>query len=252
MSILPRASEHAYPHRNLHGQIVHALGRQILRGDLQPGDPLPVRPGPGASRTALREAIKVLAAKGLVEARPKVGTRVRPRDAWNLLDPDVLAWLREGAPRLPFLRQLTEVRQIVEPAAAGLAATRATATEIEAIARAYGEMEAAVAAGDVDAFVRADMRFHGAILQACRNELLDQMSRTVYSALAVSFQATSRVPGSAKAALPRHRAILEAIRARRPARAVAAMRRLVRATAREIEALSPAALAAAGRPTRRR
>ena len=135
----------------------------------------------------------------------------------------MLAWLREGAPRLPFLRQLTEVRQIVEPAAAGLAATRATATEIEAIARAYGEMEAAVAAGDVDAFVRADMRFHGAILQACRNELLDQMSRTVYSALAVSFQATTRVPGSAKAALPRHRAILEAIRARRPARVSTAM-----------------------------
>lgn len=74
---------HRYPHRNLHGRIVHTLGRRILRGDIRPGDPLEAGTAMAASRTALREAIKVLAAKGLVEARPKIGTRVTPRESWT-------------------------------------------------------------------------------------------------------------------------------------------------------------------------
>src|SRR5262245_31847703 len=93
-----------------------------------------------ASRTVLREAIKVLAAKGLVESRPRTGTRVRPRRTWNLLDPDVLAWQQEGTPSAIFLRSLTEVRQIVEPSAAALAAARANARERAGIAEAYRDM----------------------------------------------------------------------------------------------------------------
>ena len=110
----------------------------------------------------LREAIKVLAAKGLVEARPKTGTRVSPRHRWNLLDPDVLAWQQDGSSPVAFLSKLTEVRLIIEPAAAELAARRANAREIEAIEGAYREMEASLRNGteDYEAFDRADIVFH--------------------------------------------------------------------------------------------
>ena len=228
-----------YPDRSLHDRVVHAIGRKILGGELPPGALLPAEPELGASRTVLREAIKVLTAKGLVEARPKIGTRVRPRDAWNLLDPDVLAWQQRGAGSPSLLRALTEVRRIIEPAAAELAASRADASDLAALGEALEGMERTAHArnGNVEPFVQADMRFHLAILHACRNELLEQMSRVVYSALLVSFRATSSLPGRARGSLPGHRAIFDAIRARDPRGAAAAMRLLVQATAREIEAM---------------
>jgi DNA-binding FadR family transcriptional regulator len=193
-----------------------------------------------ASRTVLREVIKVLAAKGLVESRPKTGTRVSARQRWNLLDPDVLAWQQDGASPVAFLSKLTEVRLIIEPAAAELAARRATEKEIEAIEGALGVMEKALRGDseDYEAFDRADILFHQGIVQACGNDLLQQMGRVVYSALLLSFHATSRLPGRAKASLPEHRAIVNAIRGRQARRAGLAMRRLVRSTAREIESLS--------------
>jgi DNA-binding FadR family transcriptional regulator len=238
MSHAPLRLEHDYPRDGLHGRVVHAIGRQILRGEIRPGEVVPLQPGLRASRTVLREAIKVLAAKGLVESRPKTGTRVRPRRSWNLLDPDVLAWQREGAPPAPFLRKLTEVRSIVEPAAAELAAQRATARELAGMEDAFRTMEAALDGRDPDfeSFDLADMRFHRAILEGCHNDVLEQMSGVVFGALLVSFRATSRLPGSAKASLPKHRAILEAIRSRDPHMAAQAMKRLVGSTAREIDA----------------
>jgi len=229
-----------YPDRSLHDRVVHAIGRKILGGQLRPGALLPAEPELGASRTVVREAIKVLTAKGLVESRPKIGTWVRPREAWNLLDADVLAWQQEGTSRPSLLRALTEVRRIVEPAAAELAATRADSRDLAALGQALEEMGRTAQApdhGDFEPFVQADMRFHLAILHACRNELLEQMSRVVYSALLVSFRATSRLPGRARASLPKHRAIFEAIRARNPRGAAAAMRRLVQATAREVDSI---------------
>jgi GntR family galactonate operon transcriptional repressor len=232
-----------YPEQSLHGRIVHAIGRRIVSGDLQPGDLLPAELELRASRTVVREAVKVLAAKGLVESRPKTGTRVRLRDAWNLLDPDVLAWQQDGAGGAghdALLRQLTELRRIIEPAAAELAAARAESTEIAALEQAFRGMEqtAQLPGGfDLEAFVQADMRFHLVILQACRNDLLEQMSRAVYSALLVSFRSTSPLPGRAKASLPKHRAILDAIRARDARGAGAAMRHLVQSTARDVQTL---------------
>ena len=232
-----------WPGQSLHGRVVHAIGRRILGGDLAPGALVPAEPELGASRTVVREAIKVLTVKGLVESRPKTGTRVRPRHAWNLLDPDVLAWQQEAATDTSLLRTLTEVRRIIEPAAAELAAARADAHDLAAMKDALEEMEQAVRSrvgGDFEPFVQADMRFHLAILQACRNELLEQMSRVVYSALLVSFRSTSRLPGRAKASLPKHRAIFTAIRARDSRGAGAAMRRLVQTTARDIDAIGTA------------
>jgi DNA-binding FadR family transcriptional regulator len=114
-----RVPSPGYPRGGLHGQIVHAIGRQIMTGEIRPGEVLPQHAGLPASRTVQREVIKVLAAKGLVESRPKTGTRVRPRQAWNLLDPDVLAWQQEdAATAVSFLKNITEVRLVVEPAAA--------------------------------------------------------------------------------------------------------------------------------------
>ena len=234
-----RLSGRGYPRGGLHGQVDHAIGRHILSGQIRPGERLPAPPLLPASRTVLREAIKVLAAKALVESRSKIGTRVRPRHAWYLLDPDVLAWQQDAGSPAAFLRKLTEVRLIVEPAAAELAARRAGATELQTIDEAYRDMEAALCgrARDYAAFDRADMQFHQAIIRACRNDLLEQMSQVVYSALLVSFHATSRLPRQAKRSLPKHRAILDAIRGRQPRRAGEAMRRLVQSTARAVEKL---------------
>jgi DNA-binding FadR family transcriptional regulator len=224
----PTPTHRGYPRGGLHGQIVHAIGRRILSGEIRPGELLPADPELRASRTVVREAVKVLAAKGLVVSRrPKTGTRVRRPESWNLLDPDVLAWQQEGMPQPAFLRKLTEVRLIVEPAAAERAALRARPAALAALDGAFREMEAALTRSppDYEAFDQADIRFHRAILQACDNDVLEQMSAMVYSALLVSFHATSRLRGRARASLPRHRAILEAIR------------RLVQSTAHEIEAL---------------
>src|SRR5881628_1717221 len=124
-----------YPRRGLHGAVVHDVGVRILRGDLAPGDPLPnedeLSGELAVSRTVLREAIKVLAAKRLVESRPKTGTRVRERSDWNLLDPDVLAWHLEAGLTDKFLQNTLELRGLIEPGAARLAALRATDEEIE-------------------------------------------------------------------------------------------------------------------------
>lgn len=229
-----------YPQRNLHGQIVHTLGRRILRGEIRPGDALQAGTAMSASRTALREAIKVLAAKGLVEAKPKIGTRVSPREAWNLLDPDVMAWQHDSVPRRTFLRKLTEVRAVIEPQAAAFAAERADKAAIVALEAAFADMAAALRQPDgpnVDAFVEADMRFHLTILRACGNDLLEHMTRMVYSSLVVSFRTTSRLPGSARRSLPKHRAILRAISEHEPTAAHAAMRSLVSEAAREIAKL---------------
>src|ERR687887_1744910 len=140
-----------YPRRGLHGAVVHEIGVRILDGELKPGDTLPDNGSlteSEVSRTVVREAIKVLAAKGLVESRPKTGTRVRRREDWNLLDPDVLAWLQDDDVSEEMLRKLTEVRRIIEPAAAELAAARAGAREIAAMQNAFVQMEMSAPARD--------------------------------------------------------------------------------------------------------
>ena len=120
-----------YPRRGLHGEVVHTIGLQIVGGTIQPGDPLPpedeLTSNLAVSRTVLREAVRVLAAKGLVEAKPKIGTRVRARSDWNILDPDVLSWRAETTNDRKLYEDTTEVRLAIEPLAARLAASRASA-----------------------------------------------------------------------------------------------------------------------------
>ena len=187
----------------------------------------------GVSRTVVREAIKVLASKGLVETRPKVGTQVRPRRYWNLLDSDVLAWRYEAGPDEGFLEDISEVRAIIEPPAAAFAAERAAADEVTAILVWCTRMDEA-AANDGDEYIDADMAFHTAILDACHNDLLAQLSDTITMALRLSRRLTVTVPGSSLAAMPAHWAVAHAIGERDPGAAERAMRELLWVTASDI------------------
>ena len=114
----------------IHGTIAHDIGVEIVSGLRKPGDvfggEIEASEALGVSRTAYREAIRILAAKGLVESRPKAGTRVTPRSRWNMLDVDVLAWTFEGEPDTDFIIDLFELRGVIEPAAAAFAAARRT------------------------------------------------------------------------------------------------------------------------------
>jgi DNA-binding FadR family transcriptional regulator len=215
---------------------VHAIGVRILRGDLKPGDPLPTEEELSgelaASRTVLREAVKVLAAKRLVESRPKTGTRVRPRSDWNLFDPDVLAWQIEAGLDGTFLSDTIEFRRLVEPGAARLAAERATEEDVAALEEAYAEMESA--GDDRDAFMTPDLRFHGLILEACHNELLDHMGLLIGSILRTLFAVTSSPRGAVTNATPLHGAILAAIKAGDPDAAEAAVHRLLDDTTKTV------------------
>src|SRR5437667_5248712 len=149
-----------YPRRGLHGAVVRDLGLRIVQGGIEAGESLPTEEELSseltASRTVLREAVKVLAAKRLVESRPKTGTRVRPRRDWNLLDPDVLAWQLEAGPDRRFLVDALELRRLLEPQAARLAARRATDGQLTALAQAHEEM--AGAGEDIDRFMEPDLR----------------------------------------------------------------------------------------------
>jgi DNA-binding FadR family transcriptional regulator len=227
---------HRYPGDGQHGRIVHTIGRRIVTGEIRPGERLPTAAHVRASRGVVREAFKVLAAKGLVVSRPKTGTRVRPPESWNLLDPDVLAWRQERLPRGPFLGKLTEVRLMIEPVAAELAARRAGPAQLASLQAALREMRAALdlSPPDYAAYNEADVRFHRAIVQACDNEVLEQIGAIVNTTLLVAFNAALRVPGLARGSLPRHQCILDAIRRRQPNRARAAMSRLVRNTGRAV------------------
>ena len=174
--------------RNLHGQVIHELGRLIVSGEIKPGQSLPreelLAERMSMSRTALREAMKVLSAKGLIESRQKTGTRVRETIHWNQLDADVLAWRCESMPTEDFVEKLVEMREIIEPAAAAAAARRRTAEQLVAVETAY---EAMAAAKDLDAWTRADLAFHEAVLHATNNELMISLFSVIETALGTYF-----------------------------------------------------------------
>lgn len=214
--------------RSLHGHVVRELGKRIVVGDLRPGDVLPreevLAESMDVSRTALREALKVLSAKGLIESRPKIGTRVRPKDAWNQLDADVLSWRCASMPTDDFIEKLVEMREIIEPAAAAAAAHRRTAAQLSRIDLAYRDM---AAAKDPDEWAAADLGFHDAVLQATGNELLISLFSVIESALGMFFVLSAKTAGDFKYSLPHHLKVLEAIRRNQPEVARKAMQGMV-------------------------
>lgn len=214
--------------RGLHGRVIHDLGRRIISGEFPPDAPLLGQDECcaqlGVSRSVLREALRVLAAKGLVHARPKAGTFVTSRDQWNFLDPEILAWRLETADADRVIDQLYELRQMVEPLAASLAASKAKLADFQRMGRAYDAM---VAAGDDESVVDPDLEFHRAIIAASGNDLFASLGKVIESALAVAFRIGVRNPQGQGQALQMHKALLDAIVERDPAMARLAMQTLI-------------------------
>lgn len=223
--------------KNLHRQIVDEIGLSIVRGDIKAGETFPSEPELsvqlGVSRTVIREAIKILSDKGMVQSRSKRGTQIRPRYQWHLLDPDVLAWEHAVGPQEAFLYKLTEVRRVIEPYAAKLAASYATDEEIAAIDSYFQQM--VINVDDVDAFIAVDMKFHSGILHASHNEILEHIVNTIREALVTSRKVTLALPNSGRESLPLHHNILLALKARDPQGAQTAMEILIDSVKTDID-----------------
>ncbi|MED7947633.1 FadR/GntR family transcriptional regulator [Streptomyces sp. BE20] len=215
------------PTRNLHQQIIDIIGGRIVSGTHAPGSllhPDQLEQEIGVSKTVLREALRVLASKGLIESRQKRGTFVRPRADWNLLDADLLRWQGTGVPDKGFLANLGEVRSIMEPAAARLAAQRREEADLADLADALERM--AAAGDDTHAAVEADLAFHRALLAAAHNELLTRMEVVIEAGLRVRDHLVHSAEHWADP-VPAHRAVMDAVRARDPQAAEHAVQHLL-------------------------
>ncbi|HEY5809793.1 MAG TPA: FadR/GntR family transcriptional regulator [Povalibacter sp.] len=213
----------------LHGTIARDLGVLIVSGRYKPGELLNGEIAASdrlhVSRGAYREAVRILAAKGLVESRPKVGTRISQPERWHLLDPDVLSWIFEFEPEDSLLNGLFELRKIVEPQAASLAAVRRTNEHLDAMARALEDMAKhtlAVEAGRI-----ADQEFHSALLRASGNAFIVSLTSGVGAAVSWTTIFTQRDNPLSRDPVPDHMRVYEAVKAADPAAAHKAMENLV-------------------------
>lgn len=219
------------PSRNFHNQLIWTLGVDIVSGRYPEGATLPgdteLQRQHGVSRTVIREALKTLAAKGLIEARTRIGTRVRPRQHWNLFDADVLAWHFEAGADLAFLGSLAEMRLAIEPEAAAHAARRRTDRQAQTLFDWADRMSDPDSTAET--FARADLEFHRAVADASGNPFMRSISALVELALMASFTLSS--PVADRAAFERsvavHRAIATAIHDGDAEGARAAMRQAI-------------------------
>ena len=213
----------------LHGSIARTLGVAIVSGQYAPGEVLNNEIDASeqlkVSRSAYREAMRILAAKGLVESRPKTGTRVSPRNRWSLLDPEVLAWFFESEPTEEFLKGLYELRMIVEPAAAALAAERRDEAQLERMRKALIQMEHETLI--TEAGQAADRDFHDAVLEATGNAALFTLSSSIGAAVRWTTIFKQRKHKLPRDPMPEHWKVFDAIAAARPDQARQAMERLV-------------------------
>jgi DNA-binding FadR family transcriptional regulator len=207
------ANGEAPPTRSLPMQVARSLGIRIAAGELEAGSLLPdenalcVRLG--VSRTVVREAMKLLAAKGLIEVRPGAGTRVLDRNSWQMLDHDVLAWQYEAGISGKQFQDLMELRLMFEPAAAELAARRGTPEAKAQISDAVDRMRETV--GVANEFAVADASFHLAILRACANSYLNGLQAVIYAGLLGSIKKTNSSLELNQASVPYHEAVARAI-----------------------------------------
>jgi DNA-binding FadR family transcriptional regulator len=213
----------------IHQALAKKLATKILSGRLKPGDSLggevEQSEALGLSRTAYREAMRILIAKGLVESKPKTGTHVTPRARWNLLDPEILAWIFSGQPDQRFARDLFELRRIIEPAAAALAAERRTEAHLKRMREGVAGMQRFGLATEEGR--EADQLFHHAILEATGNEALTSLSSSVGAAVTWTTYFKQRNQKNPRDALPDHERVLAAIEGGNAKRAHAAMCELV-------------------------
>lgn len=223
--------------KNVHGNTVDHLGEAIVAGRYAAGASIPPEPilgeQLGVSRTVVREAVKSLIAKGLVTTGPKVGTRVLSEEQWNWFDPDVIAWQAKAGLTPEFLRDLMDLRRVVEPAALRLAAQRATPEDIAKVAVALEGMKRGLKEGGD--YIKYDLQFHQGLLQACRNRLLIQMSKALGALLRTGFELTARKKGGPANSIPLHQAVLDAVIARDPVKAEKAILVLIDGAHQDIE-----------------
>ncbi|HEY2968480.1 MAG TPA: FadR/GntR family transcriptional regulator [Casimicrobiaceae bacterium] len=217
--------------------MIDTLGMKIVSGELASGALLPsettLAQSLGLSRPSLREALRALARKGLVDARTRRGTLVNDKPQWNVLDADVLRWIAAAPPDPAFFMELLDLRTIIEPAAARLAASRATPEQILAIEDAFRAMAAALP-GDVEGCCQHDLAFHQLIIAATGNRLLVHVAAAIRTALLAAFRLSSNARESYENSLAEHWAVAAAIRRRSPDEAEAAMRVLLAGTARDL------------------
>lgn len=213
----------------LHQSVAREIGTAILTGKVQPGDNLggeiEASLAHGVSRTAYREALRILIAKGLVESRPKAGTHVRAKAHWNLLDPDVLAWTFSAEPDRETIRDLFELRGIIEPAAAELAAMRRTPEQVEAMDAALETMRTAGLQSEEGK--HADQEFHRLMLAAANNAALGSLASSVGAAVSWTTRFKQRRRTLPRDPWPDHHAVFVAIRDGKSDEARTAMGRLL-------------------------
>ena len=201
--------------RNLTHQVTYKLGAAIVRGQYGVNEPLPTEAELceqfDISRSVIREAVKMLTAKGLISSRPRQGIRVQPNNRWNMFDADVLEWTLSSRPSLDLLKEFTELRMGIEPEAAVLAARKQNPVLIGDIKKALARMDAAEQGHD-DA-LEADIAFHTAVLLASENRFFIQLRNFIQTALRVSIASTNQLKGVEVASESDHRAVYDAIAA---------------------------------------
>jgi DNA-binding FadR family transcriptional regulator len=197
---------------NLHVYIARSIGERILGGEFVPGEILPNEAAWGkafgSSRTAVREALKTLTAKGLILSRPKIGSRVQPKPQWNLFDRDVLDWHHAAVDRRDFLNSVQEVRHMIEPGVAELAARKHTPAQLERVEQALSALKKAK---NVEQAVAADVEFHEALMAAANNALIVPFSIMIDKALGNLFDFTTQRHARYAEALKLHEAIFKAV-----------------------------------------
>ena len=226
------ATNGANPHRKslrLHGTIARDLGVLIVSGRYRAGHVLDGEVEASeqrkVSRTAYREALRILAAKGLVHSRPRVGTRVSPLENWHLLDPDVLSWAFSGEPKPEVLHGLFELRTIVEPAAAALAATRRNQKHLDTMRRALDAMS--VQTLNVEDGRIADKEFHATLLHATANPFIVSLTNGVTAAVNALTEFKQRIAPLKRDPVPDHWRVYDAIAAKDPDGACVEMTELI-------------------------
>jgi GntR family transcriptional regulator, galactonate operon transcriptional repressor len=222
----------------VHDSVVRTLGGWVLGGHYRPGEVLPreddMATQIGVSRTTVREAVKVLCAKGLLETKPRIGVKVRPRDDWRLLDPVVLSWHPDIRLDADLVSGLIEARRIIEPAAADFAAQRATGADLAAIEGAYNAMARSLP-NDIAACCEADLAFHRAVISASHNIVLKGLIGTIEAALRAAFVVTGELMATQSKALAAHHDVLEKIRFRDARGARAKMLKLLDIAAEDLK-----------------
>lgn len=200
--------------RNLTQQLTHKLGAAIVRGDYPIGKGMPSEAVLceqfEVSRSSTREAVKMLSAKGLISSRPKQGIKVEAEANWNLFDSDVLGWILKSKPSLNLLREFTQVRQAIEPAAAKLAAENASPSQVKALKAALDRI--AEAQAGLDDQLEAHISFLNAILLASGNRFFIQLTQFVGAALKVSIRYTNNARGVENSDVTFHQQVFDAIR----------------------------------------